>query len=73
MDKDQLVGIITPADLVKSLVSLLPGASAAPAVMDAQLRAQFLQELDRQPLAGKGAVNVDVKDRVVELRGVIFG
>lgn len=72
IDTDHLVGIIARADLVKSLMTLLPGASATPAVTDAQIRAQFLQELDRQPWAGKGVVDAEVKDRVIELRGVIL-
>ncbi len=72
LDEDRLVGIVARADLIRGLMTLMPGATTAPAVTDAQIRAQFLRELEQQPWSAKGAVDAEVKDRVVELHGVIL-
>lgn len=70
IDAGQLVGIVARADLVNALMKLLPGGGDAPAVTDAQIRARFLREVDAQRWTGV-AVECQVRDAVIELRGMI--
>jgi CBS domain-containing protein len=72
IDGDHLVGIVARADLVKNLMKLLPAAAGAPAVTDAQIRAQLLKEVDQQRWTSQGAIDSQVKDGEVELRGIIL-
>jgi CBS domain-containing protein len=71
MDGEHLVGIIARADLVRALLRQLPPVQA-PAITDAQIRAQFLEEVDQQQWASEVVVDSEVKDGVIGLRGIIF-
>ncbi len=71
IDGGSLLGIIARADLVKALVKLMPGGGDAPAVTDAQIRARFLQAVDRQQWTPRSAIDCRVRDGVIELHGVI--
>lgn len=71
IDNDHLVGIIARADLVRSLMDLLPEGAEVPAINDAQIRARFLQEVDAQQWTPRSAIDAGVKDAVIEIHGVI--
>ena len=72
LEQGRLVGIIARADLLGSLMKLLPAEHAAPAVTDAQIRAQFLKQVDQQSWTAESFTDPVVKDRIVELRGIIL-
>ena len=67
---DQLVGILSRANLLSALASL---ARDAPPVAndDAATRDRILAELERQPWRGLG-LNVVVRNGIVELSGIII-
>lgn len=67
----KLVGIISRADLLQALTRLLP-ARRSPAASDAALRQRILEEIDLQRWAPRTSLDVIVKDRNVDLCGVIF-
>lgn len=71
IENGRVVGIVARADLVSALLKALPGSGQAPAVTDAQIRARFLQEVDGQQWAPRGAIDCGVTDGVIELHGVI--
>jgi CBS domain-containing protein len=67
---DKLVGIVSRANLVHALASLSRGAK--PAVQsDAAIREQLLKDLAQQSWAPVGALDIIVRDGVVELWGAI--
>lgn len=66
----RLVGMLTRADLVRALESLLPKADTRP-VADAELRRRLLASLDEQRWAPRFSIDVKVVNGVVELCGVI--
>ena len=66
----QLAGIVSRANLMQALASLIPAASET-APSDAAIRQTLLGEMDQQPWAPKGLINVIVKDGVVSLWGSI--
>lgn len=66
----RVVGIVSRANLLHALASLAPTARGA-APSDAGIRERLLTELDRQKWAPLGALNVIVRDGVVELWGTI--
>jgi CBS domain-containing protein len=66
----QLVGIVSRANLLHALASMAPSAPA-PAGTDQAIRDRLLTELEHQKWAPVGAINVIVKDGVVELWGTI--
>jgi CBS domain-containing protein len=66
----QMVGIVSRANLMQALASLVPAASES-ADSDAAIRERLLAEIDQQPWAPKGLINVIVKDGVVSLWGSI--
>lgn len=72
LENERLVGIIARADLVKSLMGLLPSPANAPAVTDAQIRARFIKEVGQEPWTSEAFIDAVVKDRVVQLRGIIL-
>jgi predicted transcriptional regulator len=66
----ELVGIVSRANLVQALASLARAAEVESAD-DAAIRDKLLTEMDQQPWAPKGLINVIVKDGVVSLWGAI--
>jgi CBS domain-containing protein len=66
----RLVGVLTRADLVRALESLLPKADTRP-VADADLRRRLLASLREQSWSQRATVDVKVVNGVVELLGVI--
>ena len=64
----KLVGIVSRADLVRSLLAgrAAPAASAA---SDADIRDHFLARLDKEPWGPRSYVNIIVNDGQVELWG----
>jgi CBS domain-containing protein len=82
MRGDDLVGIVTRADLVRAVVSMAEDTGShsasedarerAFAVDDAEIRRRLEAELKRQPWAVPASmIQVSVKDGVVELSGVV--
>ena len=66
----QLVGIVSRANLLHALASLTPFAPPA-ATTDKTIRDRLLTELEHQRWAPVRALNVTVKDGVVDLWGTI--
>jgi len=66
----KLVGIVSRANLVQALASYAHMAQAA-SVNDATIRDTILREIEQQPWAPKGLINVIVKDGIVSLWGAI--
>jgi CBS domain-containing protein len=74
IDNGRLVGIVARADLVRALLQALPSsgeAPGAPAVTDAQIRVQFLKEVDAQRWLTPCGIDAEVRDGVIELHGLI--
>ena len=67
---DQLVGIISRANLLHALASLAREAPAT-AEDDATIRHRVLADLEKQPWNAAG-INVVVRNGILELSGVIF-
>ncbi len=71
LENGRVVGIVTRADLLRTLASLLPPVNT-PSVADAELRRRVLTSLKAQPwFRDDGSMDVRVKDGVVELVGVV--
>lgn len=70
MRNGQMVGIVSRANLIQALASLVPTVAEGTAD-DAAIRQKLLSEMDQQPWAPKGLINVIVKDGVVSLWGSI--
>lgn len=66
----QLVGVLTRADLMRALESLLPKADTRP-IADAELRRRLLASLREQSWSPHAPLDVKVENGVVELLGVI--
>ena len=66
----QLVGIVSRANLLHALASLAREAKA-PALDDTAIRDRILDDLNRQPWAPLGLINVVVRGGIVELWGTI--
>jgi CBS domain-containing protein len=66
----KLVGIVSRANLLHALASLAPSAPP-PAASDGSIRDRLLTELSSQKWAPIGALNVMVRNGVVELWGTI--
>lgn len=71
MRDGKLVGIVSRANLVQALATVLPVASG-PQPKDSEIRKQILAEIDKQPWSPRSLVNVTVRDGVVELWGTVF-
>lgn len=69
--RNQLVGIVTRANLLHALAALALVA-APPAKQDAEIRQSILAEMVKQTWAPMATVNVVVQNGVVELWGVIM-
>lgn len=67
VENDQLVGIITRANLVQAVASAPSGLDFT--LSDSTIRAKLLLELNKQPWADASRLNVIVHDGVVELWG----
>jgi CBS domain-containing protein len=70
MRDGRLAGIVSRANLMQALASLVP-AVAEGSESDAAIREKLMEEMDRQPWAPKGLINVIVKDGVASLWGSI--
>jgi predicted transcriptional regulator len=70
MRAGKVVGIVSRANLIQALASLVP-AAAATTPDDAAIRQKLLSEMDQQPWAPKGLINVIVKDGVASFWGSI--
>jgi CBS domain-containing protein len=66
---DQLVGILTRANLVQALASAPRGLDIPPS--DSTIRAKLLLELNKQPWADASRLNLIVHDGVVEIWGTV--
>lgn len=65
-----VVGIVSRANLLQALASLAPSMPATPAT-DMAIRDRLLTELEHEKWAPVGALNVTVKDGMVDLWGTI--
>jgi CBS domain-containing protein len=72
IDGTKLVGIITRADFVRALATLVFKASEEGVISDAEIRTRILSELNAESWASKGTVDAEVANGVVQLRGTIF-
>jgi CBS-domain-containing membrane protein len=66
----RLVGIVSRADLLRSLARLAPAAETIP-TNDAEIRERVMAELRKQSWATLDLINVIVRDRTVDLQGTI--
>lgn len=71
VDAGRIVGIVARSDVLRTLAAALPGEDGA-AESDPGIRTAILAELGKQPWAGLGSIEVQVKDGEVELHGMIF-
>ncbi|MER8781222.1 CBS domain-containing protein [Mesorhizobium sp. M1006] len=71
VDAGKVVGIITRSDILRAMLSVLPGAATA-AIDDEQIRENIVTELATQKWAGNDLINVTVDNGVVKLGGAIF-
>jgi osmotically-inducible protein OsmY len=65
-----LVGIVSRADLLRSLARPAPAAETV-ATNDPEIRARVMAELRKQSWAPLDLINVIVRDRTVDLQGTI--
>ena len=70
LHKKKLIGIITRANLLRALVG---AAKAAPKLSldDAAIRERLLADLEKQPWAPGGGIDIAVSNGVVTLSGVL--
>jgi len=68
---DELVGIVTRANLMRALIGAAKGAIPL-STSDAAIRERLLGELKKQPWAPVDAIDITVRDGVVTLSGVIM-
>jgi CBS domain-containing protein len=71
MRDGKLVGILSRANLVQALATVLPHAEG-PRPEDSEIRKRILDEIDRIPWSPGNQVNVTVRDGIAELWGTIF-
>jgi CBS domain-containing protein len=70
MRGDKLVGLISRANLLHALASVSRHVSAV-SIGDAEIRSKLLAELQKESWAPVGALDVSVRDGIVELWGTI--
>ena len=70
MRDGKMVGIVSRANLVQALATVLPRAEG-PRPEDSEIRRQILEEIGRHPWGGN-LVNVTVRDGVAELWGTVL-
>jgi len=68
---EAMVGIISRANLLRAFIMGLPQTAAVPGG-DAAICEQLIKELKRQPWASLGPVDFIVKNRVVDLQGIVL-
>ncbi len=68
---EQVVGIVTRANLVQAIASAIPEPRTGVAADDAAIRARLMAELEKQAWAPAAFINPIVKNGVVELWGTI--
>ena len=68
---EQVVGIVTRANLVHAIASAFPEAQAVDSTDDAAIRARLMAELEKQAWAPAALINPIVKNGVVEIWGTI--
>lgn len=71
----RVAGMISRADLMRALARLTAKSPSPPDhsfANDAKIRKAILTEMDRQSWAPKASVNIDVRDGVVQLHGVVW-
>jgi CBS domain-containing protein len=68
VENDQLVGIVSRANLIQALASTRKGLEIPPS--DAQIRDQVLARLNREPWANTALLNITVNDGVVDIWGI---
>jgi CBS domain-containing protein len=66
----KLVGIVSRANLVQALATVLPGAEG-PRPEDSEIRRQILEEIKRLPWGGN-LINVTVRNGVADLWGTVL-
>lgn len=71
MRGEQVVGIVTRANLLRALAGLAREAKPSPAA-DWSLREQIISELKKQPWAPMQAIDVTVRNGIAELWGTIM-
>jgi CBS domain-containing protein len=64
-----VVGVLARADLLRALAALLPARTGKGA--DANIRAEIVAQLQRQPWAPIASIQVDIREGVAELRGAL--
>jgi len=72
VSRGRVVGIVTRADLMRALLTVLERPPAARPASDADLRRTIVASLRKQRWAPRTLVDVDVHDGVVTLSGTIF-
>jgi signal-transduction protein with cAMP-binding, CBS, and nucleotidyltransferase domain len=70
MRDGKVAGIISRANLLRA-VARIPNALPAQAVDDRVIRDRIVEGLEAQPWAPQGAIDVWVRNGVVELRGTV--
>jgi CBS domain-containing protein len=70
VEQGRLVGMLTRADLIRALESLLPKADTRP-VADAEIRRRLLASIREQRWAPRASFDVKVVNGVAELLGVV--
>ena len=70
MRNGRVVGIVSRANLIQALASLVPTAAEG-SESDAVIRQKVLTEIDQQPWTPKALINVIVRNGVVSLWGTI--
>ena len=70
VEQGRLVGIVSRADVMATLVGLLSKKPAGSAT-DAEIREKVLAEIDRQPWGPRDGIDVVVTNGVVVLKGMI--
>jgi CBS domain-containing protein len=71
VDNGELVGIVSRANLVRSLMRVMANATPQGEVSDEEIRDRILTEISRQPWGPRASVTVRVNDGVVEFYGAI--
>jgi CBS domain-containing protein len=70
LSEGRLVGIVSRADLLRTLIGMLPRVFVSKD--DAQIARDLRQQLERQPWAPRAEVYAAVRDGVVELTGTVL-
>jgi CBS domain-containing protein len=66
----KVIGILSRANLLRA-VARVPDEAAAEAVDDRVIRDRIIDEIDKQPWAPQGALDISVRQGVVTLRGAL--